>query len=206
MFDPRCEQLAIHKFRAAHKTSSSIISLLHLVSIYGTHPELRPYLRARLFVSLTGVLGGSTTVDKSLENQNEGDKERNVGQSLLTSMRFARLQQPMMHVHRTWKLATGARTPGNEGVRVSMANEIEALVCMFEAKLGRDLTKPTRDNPFWHTGTPTRLYGQSNVKRARPWEFIWRVAAATSSGHRTTTVEAWRVWATRMLQHHMFSM
>ena len=43
MDDLHC--LALHKFRCAHKTSSSQISLLHLISIYGTHPELRDYLR-----------------------------------------------------------------------------------------------------------------------------------------------------------------
>ena len=45
--------LAFHVYRTSHKTSSTQISLMHLISIFGTHPELRTYLRSRLFTSLT---------------------------------------------------------------------------------------------------------------------------------------------------------
>lgn len=70
--------LALHKFRCAHKTSSAQISLLHLISIFGVHPELRAYLRSRLFVSLTPALGAAVGADKSLECMNDSQKEHNL--------------------------------------------------------------------------------------------------------------------------------
>ena len=33
------------RYRATHKTQSQLISIAHLISIYGTHPELRPKRR-----------------------------------------------------------------------------------------------------------------------------------------------------------------
>lgn len=39
---------ALHKFRTAHKTKSQIISLNHLVSVYGTHPKLRQWIQVRV--------------------------------------------------------------------------------------------------------------------------------------------------------------
>ena len=56
---------AFHIFRAAGKNSSREISLLHLISIFGVHPELREYLRARAFVSETGRVGANITADRS---------------------------------------------------------------------------------------------------------------------------------------------
>jgi hypothetical protein len=196
--------LALHKFRCAHKTSSSQISLLHLLSIYCTHPRLRPYLQLRLFVSSIGHIGASIAADKSVENQNEFQKERAVGQSLLSALHFTGLLQAMHHVHRTWKRATGASSSEDDGIRASMTNEVEALVRLFEAKLGSDLRSYTRDNPFWFTGNPVDMRSEPNLKRGRPWEWIWRVAAATSSGHMTSTVESWANWVRRHYRDHMF--
>ena len=34
------------RYRCTHKTKSQLISMLHLTSIYGTHPELRQWLHA----------------------------------------------------------------------------------------------------------------------------------------------------------------
>ena len=42
----KCHAIAFHQYRATHKTKSQHITLLHLVSIYGTHPELRRWLWA----------------------------------------------------------------------------------------------------------------------------------------------------------------
>ena len=128
-----------------------------------------------------------------------------MGASLSDSLLNTELLQPAMHVSRTWRYATGTCPPGSEGVRASMQNEVEALVKLFTAELGTDLTTPTRTNPFWHTGNPTQLYGSGvNVKYVRPWEYIWRVAAATSSGHGTTRTERWNDWTSRMVTEHMF--
>ena len=197
--------LSLHKFRAAHKTTSSQISLLHLISARCTHPELRRYLSARLFVSLTGNRGASIATDKSLEWQNEGQKERNVGSSLSDSLLNTQFLQPAMHIAHTWRYATGTCPPGSEGVRTSMCSEVDALVALFTRLLGTDLATATTHNPLWHTGIPTQLFGPGvSVKFAQPWEYQWRVAAATSAGHRTTTTERWSDWITHMVTRHIF--
>ena len=48
----RLHALAWHQYRCTHKTKSQLISIWFLLSIYGTHPELRPWLRA----SQSGVM------------------------------------------------------------------------------------------------------------------------------------------------------
>jgi hypothetical protein len=206
--------LALHKFRCAHKTSSSQISLLHLISIYGTHPELRSYLRKRLFVSLTGTVGGSVGTDESLEAQNEVQKERNVGPSLLQSLAFTALIQPMQYVYRHWKIAMGTLAASSTGVRPSMEHEIDALVRLFTAKAGTNLETYTILNHFWYTGNPVNMRAAANMKRGRPWEWIWSVATGRSSclsrirddgRGPATRPEMWANWTERHIRDHMFS-
>ena len=203
--------LALHKFRCAHKTSSSQISLLHLIGAYCSHPELRPYLRARLFVALTPRLGAAVGTDKSLECQNEVQKERNIGPALLQMLSYTQLLQPLHHVYRMWKIAMGTLASGGDGVRASMENEVDALVRLFEQKLGTDLVMRTEDNPFWHTGNLINLRAAANLKQGRPWEWIWAVAEGRSSGHnvrddQNASRESWIVWARRHIRDHMFYM
>lgn len=196
--------LALHKFRVAHKTASAQISLLHLLSIYGTHPKLRPYLRARLFVSLLGHIGASIAADKSVENQNEYQKEQAVGPSIAGALQFTPLLQPMHHVQRVYKEAMGIPDSADDGLRVSMINEVDALVRLFEEKLGADLRTYTTHNPFWQTGNPVVVRG-TNMKEGRPWEWIWRHADGTSAGHRGAgRAEAWSQYVRRHLKDHMF--
>jgi len=40
----RLHGIAYHQFRATHKTNSQVISIIHLLSMYATHPELREWL------------------------------------------------------------------------------------------------------------------------------------------------------------------
>ena len=35
---------AYHQYRATHKTNSQVISIIHLLSMHATHPELRQWL------------------------------------------------------------------------------------------------------------------------------------------------------------------
>lgn len=206
--------LALHKFRCAHKTSSSEISLLHLVSIYGAHPELRAYLRARLFVNLTPAIGAAVGADKSVECMNDAQKDHNITPSLLQSLAFTKFLQPLMFVYRMWKIATGTLSGASTGVRASMENEIDALVRLFVELVGVDLTTYTTHNNLWYTGTPVDLRASGNLKRGRPWEWIWSVAKGLSSclsredrqGNDTRARhEAWGVWLARHLEDHMFS-
>ena len=40
----RLYALAYHQYRCTHKTNSQVIAILHLLAMYATHPELRPWL------------------------------------------------------------------------------------------------------------------------------------------------------------------
>ena len=201
--------LALHKFRCAHKTSSTQISLLHLISIFGTHPELRNYLRQRLFVSLTPNVGSAVGTDESLECMNEVQKDGNVGASLVQSLSYTLLIQPMQHVYRQWKIAMGTMAASNTGVRTSMENEIDALVRLFEALVGTDLETYTTHNDLWHTGNPVDMRAASNMKLGRPWEWIWSVATGRStclsvSDVSKAALETWNDYVERHIHEHMF--
>ena len=92
-----------------------------------------------------------------------------------------------------------------------MENEVDALVRLFEQKLGTDLVTRTEDNPFWHTGNLINLRAAANLKQGRPWEWIWAVAEGRSSGHnvrddQNASRESWIVWARRHIRDHMFYM
>jgi len=205
--------LALHKHRCAHKTSSSQISLLHLISIYGTHPELRTYLRDRLFVAMTPNVGSAVGTDKSLECMNEVQKEHHVTGSLLQSLAYTAIIQPMQHVYRQWKIAMGTLKGCSTGIRASMANEIDVLVRLFVSKAGIDLSTYTTHNTLWHTGGSVDMRAASNLKRGRPWEWIWSVAMGRSSCLRKgdldgldvrSRLETWAQWTERHVREHMF--
>jgi hypothetical protein len=201
--------LALHKFRCAHKTCSSQISLLHLVSIYGTHPALRSYLRSRLFVNLTPNVGAAVGTDQGLECMNDVQKESNVSASLLQSLAFTTLIQPMQFVYRHWKIAMGTLPAANTGVRASMENEIDALVRLFVQKMGTDLETYTTHNELWHTGNPVDMRSAANLKRGRPGEWIWSVASGRSSCLKRSEdrrTEVWVAWVERHVREHMFRM
>ena len=201
--------LALHKFRCAHKTSSSQISLLHLISIYGIHPELRRYARERLFVSLTPNIGAAIGADKSLECMNEVQKAGNVGPSLIQSLSFTALIQPMQYVYRHWKIAMGTLAASSTGIRPSMENEINVLVELFVDLVGTDLETYTKHNTLWHTGNPVDMRAASNLKRGRPWLWIWSVAAGRSSclsvsDDSKSKPETWCNFTERHIREHNF--
>ena len=106
----------------------------------------------------------------------------------------------------------GTMAAGDEGVRASMVNEVDVLVRLFEAKLGTDLETFTTHNPFWHTGQATNMRA-ADCKHARPWEWIWRVAAGRTLPFQKRAAgrdvegrkERWTVWVTRHIRDHMFS-
>ena len=197
--------LALHKFRCAHKTSSAQISLLHLISTFAAHPELQSYLRARLFVSMSGREGDAVGTDRSVEFQNEAQKERNTGPHVMDALHFTPLLQPMQHVYRQYKSAQGVGSDGSAAFRASIVHEVDALLRFFESKLGTDLETYTESNPFWHTGNPVNMRN-GPLRTHRPWEWIWRVASGASAGHRTDTHECWTDWVERHIRHHMFYM
>ena len=202
MDDLHC--LALHLFRAAHKTSSSQISLLHLVSVFGVHPELRQYVRDRAFCSLLGNIGASIPLDRALEVFNGEQKERTVGRSLLEAMAFAKLLPALSWIHRRWKAYIGAPEPALDGYRPAMANEIEILVGLFVSLSGTDLRTRTSRNPYWHTGRPVNNATTTDFRGCKPWEWFWMVAMGRSAGMKSQTRETWVRWMRRHVTQHMF--
>ena len=87
--------LAIHQYRATHKTQSQIISLLHLLSVYGTHPELRRWLHA----TQSGVMQSvAMYYDRILEYRNMAQKERATSRlNMMNSLHMTPLLPAMMH-------------------------------------------------------------------------------------------------------------
>ena len=110
--------------------------------------------------------------DRSLEVMNDLQKEHNTGWSLLSSLLFTSLLQPMLHVYRQWKLAARVGSSDAIGVRASVDNEVDILVELFKAKLGSDLTLPSDSNPFWHTGNAVNMR-TGPAKTYRPCIVCW---------------------------------
>jgi hypothetical protein len=197
--------LAIHIFRTAHKTSSSQISLLHLISIFGTHPELRAHLRRRAFVSSTGNIGSSIGCDRSLEMQNDDQKARNTGLSILNALHFTLLMQPMSWVTRMWRHAMGGGAVVDPGFRASIIQEVEALVALFLREVPTDLQTPTTVNTLWYTGRPQQMFAGS-LAESRPHDWIWAVSHGTSRGKMMLRLEHFGRWFYRHIREHMFYM
>ena len=126
--------LAFHEYRATHKTKSQVISLLHLVSIYGTHPELRPWLHASQSAVLVKF---AQYLDRMMEKRNDFAKERNTSRlSIFNSLHFTPLLTAMQHVRQTFRLSQLSQRGDDDGVRPSMVNEITSLVRFFEEEIG----------------------------------------------------------------------
>ena len=136
-------------------------------------------------------------------------KERNVGQSLLQSLAFTTLIQPMQHVYRRWKTAMGTYA-GDDGIRASMEHEVDALVRLFVAKVGVDLETYTTHNTFWYTGNPVNMRAAANMRRGRPWQLISGVmdgtCACLKKSDQHSRLETWAQWALRHICEHMFYM
>lgn len=195
--------LAFHVYRTSHKTSSTQISLMHLLSIFGTHPELRGFIRRHMFVSQLGRVGASVYSGRAMEVGNEMQKERNLSSAVFDSLLFTQLLQPMMHVYRAWKAVTSTVEPGDIGFRANIVNEVEKLVEFFVTEVGTDLVTRTDMNSFWHTGQQRNMRG-SDVRDSRPWEWIWQVAEGRSRGKGMAATESWWAYTQRHIRDHMF--
>ena len=198
--------LALHIFRTAHKTSSAQISLMHLISIFGTHPELRTHLRGRAFVSTLGNIGSSVGCDRSLEMQNDDQKARNTGHSVLNALHFGRLMQAMSWVTRRWRCVVGRSAAVDPGYRTSIVQEVEVLVALFLREVPTNLQVRTTVNTLWHTGRPRNMYAPGSLRECRPHEWIWAVCRGTSRGKLETRLEDFGRWFHRHIREHMFSM
>ena len=178
---------------------------MHLLSVFGTHPQLRDAVRRHMFMSQTGGVGASVYSDRAMESSNEEQKERNLSSAVLDSLLFTRYLQPMMHVYRMWKAASSTVEPGDIGFRANIVHEVQALVDFFIAQIGTsDLTQHTEDNVFWHTGQPRNMRADASMRECRPWEWIRMVAEGRSRGKDMGTPEGWWAYTLRHIRDHMF--
>lgn len=127
--------LAFHEYRATHKTNSQVISLIHLISIYGTHPELRQWLQATQSAVL---VKHAQYLDRLMEKRNDFSKERNTSRlSIFNSLHFTPLLPAMQHVRQTYRASQlQSHDVDDDGVRPSMVNEIVSLVRLFDELIG----------------------------------------------------------------------
>merc|ERR1712086_1150715 len=99
----------------------------------------------------------------------------------------------MQWVNRQWKIAMGTLAGCSTGVRPSMENEVDVLVRLFEQLVGTDLETYTTHNNLWHTGSPVDMRAAPNLKKGRPFKWIWNVAYARSvclqKGERETATQ-----------------
>ena len=176
----------------------------HLISIYGTHPELRSAIRAQMFMSERGRSGSSIYADRGQENANLMQKQRNLTSNVFDSLLFTKLLQPMMHVARVFKAMFGV-DPIDQGLRSSIHNEVETVVKYFIATVGtNDLTQHTDLNNYWHTGNPVTLRSAANMQEYMPWVWIWRVANGLSRGRDMCRPEHFWVYTLRHIRDHCF--
>ena len=95
--------LAFHQYRATHKTKSQLISLIHLLSVYGTHPELREWLHATQSAVMVRT---AAYLDRMLEKRNDMHKQRNTSRvHILNGLLFTPVLPAMQHVQSTWRLS-----------------------------------------------------------------------------------------------------
>ena len=87
----------------------------------------------------------------------------------------------LMHAHAAYEAAVLGAPHVEDPIRPSTHNEVAKLVDEFIRLLGTDLTTPTADNPFWHTGQPVPL-AAGEYKTRRPWEWVWLVAQGRAFG------------------------
>ena len=199
--------LALHQYRCTHKTKSQLISLIHLVSVYGTHPELREWLQSTQSAVMVRV---AAYLDRLLEMRNDIQKSRNTSRKhILNSLHFTPVQPALQHVQSTWRTSqvSAHACEGITGVRASMINEVQAIVRLFVEKIGPDMVTPTTKSLLWHTGNPHEMMaGSVSIKESLPWEYVQRVATARSVGEGCGKAKWWHDAFRKLVQESLFWM
>ena len=109
----------------------------------------------------------------------------------------------MLHADAAFSAAFGHSSDADRGYDPRMLNHVRRLVEFFERTLGRDLTLPSADNPFWHTGNAVPLAG-GLARDRRPWEFIWDVEIGRSGSMGGGTATSAGAYVQDHLANHFF--
>ena len=195
----RLHALAVHLYRGiCHKTASARSSLYTLMGMHCAHPKLQQLLRATVSMSVLGRDGGNMYVDRFVEFVNFLLKKRNSSHAAFDmALQFTPHLPALMHAHAAYETAVLGAPHVEDPIRPSTHNEVAKLVDEFIKLLGTDLTTPTADNPFWHTGQPVPL-AAGEYKTRRPWEWVWLVAQGRAFGKGSASLESIDEWGERM--------
>ena len=201
---PKVTAYALHVHRTVHKTQEQKISLIALISFYCIHPALHLFKVTMCSLSLLGHFGANMAYDRVVEWVNARQSERSSSfHSFAGALHFTTRLQPMLHVDAAYSAAALGRVGEcDRGFDPRTVHQVQRLVDLFITKLGTDLTIPTPDNPFFHTGNAVPLATGSTMER-RPWEYVWNVSRGASAG-KNATPQSITAWVLDHLDHHFF--
>ena len=202
---PELHAYAVHLHRVVHKTQEKVIMVIALLGYYCIHPALQLLKSTFCAMSLLGRLGACMAFDRFVEYVNLRQSQRNsVFLAFDSALHYTPHLLPMLHVDAAYTAATsGGDGGGDAGYDPRMIREVQKLVELFVRMLGSDLTVPSTDNPFWHTGNPVRVDAGA-AKEYRPDEHIWNVESGQSAGDGLAA-QACALWLQDLLASHMFT-
>ena len=202
---PELHAYAVHLHRVVHKTNEKVIMVIALLGYYCIHPALQLLKCAFCAISLLGRLGSCMAFDRLVEYINLRQSQRNSSfRAFDSALHYTQHLLPMLHVDAAYTAAvSGGEAGGDAGYDPRLIREVQRLVELFERKLGRDLTIPSADNPWWHTGNAVRLDAGA-AHDYRPWEHVWNVESGQSAGDGLAA-QACALWLQDLLASHMFT-
>ena len=196
---------SMHHYRSvSHKPVAAQISLLGLLSMCCTEPEVRKAIFATFSVSLLG--DNFQYIDRLIEyiNKIQGDYMKSAhAASFGAGLDITPLLPAILHVRHAFEKHELGDAAAGEAVTTAMLVAARKLQNELLLICGRDLTVSTSHNACWHTGIPVDCSrGDYHVRR--PPEWIWKVARGAVAGKGRSRKEHWRDFAMRMLQEHFF--
>ena len=108
----------------------------------------------------------------------------------------------MLHADAAFSAAAlGASTDADSGYDPRILNQVRRLVRMFEQELGTDLTVPSANNPWWHTGSVQLAAG--STREYQPFDYVYEVEAGRLPGKEAVR-QSCRAWVLNQLANHFF--
>lgn len=202
---PALHAYAVHIHRCVHKTQEKVIMVIALLGYYCIHPSLQLLKRTLCAMSLLGRPGACMAFDRLVEYINLRQSQRNSSyRSFDAALHYTPHLLPMMLADAAYTAAVdGSDRDGDAGYDPRLIREVQCLVTFMETKLGHDLTVPSAQNLFWHTGNPVQL-DSGTARDYRPWVRLWDVFSGRSAGDGSNA-ESCATWIYNLLRDHMFS-
>ena len=198
---------SFHIFRSVcHKTNCAQIALIAMMGFCCALPALQSVLLATISLSLLGRKGSNMYCDRLVELINklqQGTKRSSSAASFQRAIDLTTLLRSMLHVRHAFQAAEQGAAETDDPVTASMLVQARVLQDAFLRLLGRDLTQPAPQNPFWYTGNAVTLTA-GDFKEYRPWEWLERTADGRSAGRGRAKAERWDLYTRRFVFDHYF--